>query len=386
MVIAQPKADLPAILFLGTQMELAGAQRNMLAQATWFQEQGYPVQVVFFYDKQGLQEKWRVQFPVPLISLDGWKRGVFPLFNLWRLSKGLWQLYRLLKPVDVIITFTPHSNLLGLPVAWLAGVAVRIGSHRGQIEGMPKFLQRMHGWLTNSRICSILVAVSAQVRQIAIRDEGARPERVVVIENGIAPLPVSGRTLATTRKDLGIPANGLFCLTVGRMMVQKGHTYLLDAAAGLATSHPDIYYIFVGDGPLRPELEAKTKQLGLADRVVFLGLREDVGDLLHAADVFVQPSLWEGLSRALLEALFAGKPVLATAVEGVVDVVVTEESALLVPPKDVAALATALGRLAKEPQLRRQLAEAGRQRAESSFSLEIMCRAYEKLIQEMIHA
>src|SRR3990172_1338980 len=109
------------ILFLGTQMEVAGAQRSMLAQARWFHKRGYPVQAVFFYDKQGLQPTWQAANPFPVISLDGWNAAKPVLFNIPSLARGLGGLFRLLrKGVKAVVTFTPHSNFLGLPLAWLA--------------------------------------------------------------------------------------------------------------------------------------------------------------------------------------------------------------------------------------------------------------------------
>ncbi len=376
------------ILFLGTQMEVAGAQRVLLSQARWFHEHGFPVQAVFLYDKQGLAPIWRSQFDFPVISLDGWKPGVFLLVNLFNLVSGLLQLFRLLrKQVKAIITFTPHSNLIGLPLAWLAGVSVRVGTHHGYIEGSSTRLAWLHGRLTNSYLCGAMVAVSEQVRAYAVARERAKATKLVVIENGIEALRVeklSDASRDALRAEIGVPDGAVLLLTVGRLTVQKGHTVLLDAIAQLKTSGTQSAFAFAGDGPLRAELEQTTQHLGIADHVRFLGVREDINELLLAADIFVQPSLWEGLSLALLEALLAGLPVLATGVEGVVDVVEDGRSALLVPPTDATALASAIERLLEDAGLRERLGLAGQQRVKTRYSIEHMGKAYEDLLHRLV--
>lgn len=375
------------IILIGTQMEVAGAQRMLLSQARWFLQRGYDVTALFVYDKQGLAERWRTDYDVPIDSLDGWKLNTFGLLNLFSLLAALTRMFLKLRGAQVVVAYTPHSNLLGLPIAWLARVPVRIGTHHGHIEGSSRFLQRLHGWLTNSRVCRTMVAVSAQVRDYAIRTEGARAEKVVVIENGIEPVPnpfPDKLQRYEYRRQLGVGENELMFLTVGRLTVQKGHTVLLDAVAkqksGVAAR-----YLFAGDGPQRPLLEEQARRLGISTQIFFLGVRADIPELLWAADVFVQPSLWEGLSLALLEALFSARPVLATQVEGVVDVVEHEKSALLVPINDPYALATALDRLATDADLRRRLGSAGQQRAEAGYSIDKMCGAYENLILGLLN-
>lgn len=364
-------------------MELAGAQHVLLSQAAWFHRQGYSVQAAFFYDKQGLQARWSKQYSFPIHSLAGWKRGSFVVFNLARLLAALWKLGVLLGNAQIVVSFTPHSNLLALPIALLRGVKVRIGTHHGYIEGSSRLLQRMHGWLTNSRASSVMVCVSEQVRALAIHDEGARPEKLRVIQNGIES-PVESGSRTQVREQLGLREGQALLITVGRLVQQKGHAVLLDAIAELTDQNS--VFAFVGEGFLHDELMAKVRRLGLQHRVLFLGPRNDVPGLLAAADIFVQPSIWEGLSIALLEALFAGLPVIATRVEGVVDVVEDGRSALLVASGNSSELTRAIDRLLKDKQLRNQLAMAGRQLVQSKYTLDAMCEAYEDLIIELSDA
>lgn len=373
------------ILFLGTQMEVAGAQRSMLAQARWFHKRGYPVQAVFFYDKQGLQQSWQAANPFPVISLDGWNAAKPALFNLPSLLRSLARLFRLLrKDVKAVVTFTPHSNLLGLPVAWLTGVPVRVGTYHGYIERSSRLMAWLHGRLTNSGICSMMVAVSAQVRDYALRHEKANSRKLIVIQNGIEPLGPESGDREAVRKTLGVPADGVLLLTVGRLTTQKGHAVMLDAIAQIAPRYPQARFAFAGDGPQRSHLEAQAVRLGFADRVLFLGVRGDVASLLHAADIFVQPSLSEGLSLAFLEALFAGLPVVATRVGGIPDVVEDGKSALLVAAGDTEGLAATLGRVLNDAALRKRIGRAGQERAQANHGIEKMCKDYEGLIQGLL--
>lgn len=377
-------AQKTTILFLGTQMEMAGAQHVLLSQAEWFHQRGYSVRAVFFYDKQNLLARWAAEHPFPVISLGAWKHGSFAPLNALRLVRGLLKLWTLLRGVDIIVAFTPHSNLLGLPIAFLRRTPVRLGTHHGYIEGSSRLAQRLHGRLANSRACSKLVCVSEQVRTLAVEKEGVTPSKIRVIENGIPSLRVSPVDREDFRKSIGIGPRQKMLLVVGRLVVQKGHAVLLEAISKMRDT--EAVFVFVGEGPLGEQLAQRVRELKLEQRVLFLGARTDVSELLSAADIFVQPSLWEGLSIALLEALSAELPVVATRVEGVVDVVENEQSALLVAPNDPAALAGAIDHLLADEPLRKQIAKAGKQIAEKKYTIDAMCQSYVGLIKELQHA
>lgn len=367
-------------------MEVAGAQRVMLSQADYFHAKGYSVQAVFIYDKQGLATEWQVQHPYPLISLQGWKYGGNTLANILRLIIGLLRLYILLRNVDVVITFTPHSNLIGLPLAWLAGVKVRLGTHHSHPENVSGLLRWLHGRLTNSGLCTRMICVSSQVRTLAVNDEGADPSKLAVIDNGIYPpqhQSLDWQARQQLRTSLGVKPGEILFLTVGRLMVQKGHAYLLDAIGQLGAD--DFLFVFVGQGPLEEGLRQQAQRLKIEDKIRFAGVRNDVGQLLEVADVFVQPSLWEGMSLALLEAMFAGLPIVATNIEAATDVLRHERSALLVNLRDPGDLAAALERIAADPLLRERLGRAAKADAEQKYTVDVMGAAYAQLIETLWH-
>jgi glycosyltransferase involved in cell wall biosynthesis len=378
-----------SILFLGSQMTVGGAQRVLFNQAQWFHEKGYPVTAAFFYDKDGLTGQWGAAYPFPVLDLGGWRRGGAPLVNFALLIGGVIRLWKLLRRnrFDVIETFTPDSNLLGLLVARLAGVPVRVASHHGYIEGTPDWRKRAHGWLVNAGFANCLVAVSERVRRIALEEEAVRPDKVVVILNGIEmvrPQEDPAIIKARLQQELGLNPDDFVYLSVGRVTVQKGHTYLLEAVPKILERFPDLTVILIaGEGHLRESLEEKAAQLRV-DRVVrFLRNRMDVSDLLFLADVFVLPSLWEGLPLALLEAMSAGLPVIATRVEGVENVVTDGENGYLLQPKDVTALAGAMIRIREDPLARQIFGERNKVLVQNEYTINRMCRHYEDLFQRL---
>ena len=210
------------------------------------------------------------------------------------------------------------------------------------------------------------VAVSENMGRV-LRTALNSEEKVQVIHNGVS---LDCLTLPTSQMPDAMPVKSdqPFVLTVARLDPQKGLAYLLSAA----TCVPGAMFLVAGDGPERGALEAESRRLGLAERVRFLGHREDVPALLRRCDVFVLPSLFEGLPVSVLEAMGAAKPVVATAISGTDEAVVHGETGFLVAAGDPVALAEAIRQLLADPGLARRFGMAGRARVERQFSSETM--------------
>ena len=366
-------------------MAVGGAQHVLLNQAQWFFDRGYQVTAAFFYDKENLTEKWDSQYPFPVIDLNARKLNATPVVNIFLLMGGIIRLWKLIlsQKIDLLETFTPDSNILGLFIGRFAGVPVRIGSHHGYIEGAPNWRTRLHGWMVNHGFAHCLVAVSEQVYRIAIEKEKIQPEKIKVILNGIkfirAEKPLT-EIRARLRAELGLSPEDFVYLSVGRVTLQKGHTYLLDAVPKVLERYPgNTIFIIAGEGHLRENLERKTVDLGIDSVVNFLGTRSDIPDLLFLADVFVLPSLWEGLPLALLEAMSAGLPIVATRVEGVETVIKHGENGYLIRPKDITALASALIEIRGDDAARNQFGNSNRDLVLREYTIEKMCTQYEEL-------
>jgi len=374
-----------SLLFLGSQMTTGGAQRILFMQARWFHQRGYRVVVSFFYDLDGLHPKWQAEFPFPVINLDAWRKAGSPL-NGFRLLRGLFRLYRLLlrEKFTVVETFTHHANLLGLPIAWAANVPLRIATHHGGAEGFPGWVNRIHQQIINTGIATRMVAVSEHVRQQALARERISADRIFVIPNGIE---VNSETLLNhherrkIRLALGIEPNDFLVLTVGRLQEPKGHIFLLEAIPAVLESFPNTVFAFAGEGRLRKDLESKARSQGITAAVHFLGNRPDIPSLLGISDCFVLPSIWEGLPIALLEAMAAGLPVVATKVGGIEEVITDSYDGLLVEPANPIALSRAIIQLLSDEELRNRLGSAGEALVDKKYTLDRMCLHYEQLFQ-----
>jgi glycosyltransferase involved in cell wall biosynthesis len=229
-----------------------------------------------------------------------------------------------------------------------------------------------------------VVAVSDEVYRALVRGRWAPEAQVRTILNGIDPERYrAGEGREEVRRELGWTTGEFVLGIVARLSPEKDHAGLLRAFALLTEAAPQARLAIIGDGPLRAGLEADAAALGLGDRCRFLGERRDVPSLLCGLDVFVLSSSREGTPLTLLEAMAAELPSVVTAVGGMPAVVLPEETGLLVPPGDPAALAAALARLAEAPELRRRMGAAGRRRIVERYSLDRMARDYEQLYADV---
>ncbi len=201
-----------------------------------------------------------------------------------------------------------------------------------------------------------------------------------VVLNGIPSARFDRPANGVLRAALSGATQRPIILTIARLDRQKGQCYLLQAASRI----PEALFVLAGDGPDRARLEAQARELGVYNRIVFLGHRQDIPDLLAACDVFVLPSLWEGLPLAVLEAMAAGRPVIATEVDGTGEAVTHGETGLLVPPADPAALADAIRTILCDSQLAQRLAAAGQSRAWRDFSVETMVGRITDIYAELL--
>jgi glycosyltransferase involved in cell wall biosynthesis len=251
----------------------------------------------------------------------------------------------------------------GRLAARLAGAKLVLHEHFAD-PGMPAYqglADRALALLTDGAI-----AVSRSTRDFLVEERFVPRDRVRLIWNG-APLdefaPAGRERALRVRQELGLPAGAPVVGSIGRLNAQKGHRFLIDAAASLCRRRGDLRVLIVGDGDLLEDLRAQASGLGIADRVVFAGHRTDVPDLLAALDVFCISSLYEGTPLALFEAMAAGRAVVSTAVDGCREVLEDGVSGLLVPPGDAAALAASLERVVADHALREAL---GRRALEAS--------------------
>jgi glycosyltransferase involved in cell wall biosynthesis len=373
-----------SILLLGTQMEIGGAQKVLLDQANWFHQRGHKVFAVFFYDKEGLQSRWQAVSDFPVIDLKALQKGKRRI-NAILLVRGLFSLWRLLhrEKFDVIETFTHDSNMLALPIAWLARVPVRIATHHGVIAGFPRWRERLHAWMVNHNIAHILVTVSKKTREIAIV-EGVKAGRISVIQNGIAPMTFADVNRSEVRKEVGIGMDDFFLLSVGRLVYEKAHEILISAMPAVLKEFPNAKAGICGDGVLRTNLETQIKSLGLGSSVKLLGRQINIAKFLSSADVFILPSRSEGLPIALLEAMSVGLPVVVTKGASVDEVVVEGVHGLIVPVDNAWALAQGILQLLHDSPIRVRMGAASKKRVNEVYSIDRMGEQYLALMLKLL--
>lgn len=299
-------------------------------------------------------------------------RGDLDLLAVRRLAAAM-------RGADLAHLHTGRAAWLGGLAAWRAGVPAIV------TRRMDRPLRR--GWRTRfiyqratRRTAAIAPGIVAQLAAA-----GVPSDRVVLIPSAVDPERVRPRLGAgALRAAQGVPAEPTVLLCLAALVRRKGIDVLLDALATLAGRGLRPRLWVAGDGPERAALRAQGERLGLAAQVDWLGQREDVGDLLAAADVLVLPSRAEGLGVAALEAMAAARPVVASAVGGLADAVRDGRTGLLVPPGDAVALGAALERLVREPGLRAALGAAGPARVAEGFLAEQMVAAYERLYRDVL--
>jgi glycosyltransferase involved in cell wall biosynthesis len=273
-----------------------------------------------------------------------------------------------------LLTIGPAARLSGVPLIW---------HHRLNFD---------LGWLNRLglRLADRIIVVADNLRQ-ALDPAPRHRHKFVTVYNGVdlAAFDV-GPDRDRIRRELGIEPGWLAVGTTGSLTPRKGLEDLLAAAAQVARAHARSRFVIIGDAegpegrPYADGLRARATAAGLDGRITFAGWRSDVPRVLHGLDVFVLPSHNEGLPRAVLEAMAASLPVVATRVGGTAELVVDGETGLLVPPRQPEALAEAIGRLIVDPGLASSMGRAGRRRAESAFSVEASVRGVEAVIEDLL--
>ena len=292
--------------------------------------------------------------------------------------------YRLIKRerVDVIQAHEFDAIVHGALVAKMAGVPLVATIHGKHYFWEKRRRRWAYRWVSRS---AQMVAVSEDLKRFVVARTGIAEDRIQVIHNGVEEAPVADPAQAAQyKRDLGLPDDELVVGVVGNLYQVKGHTYLLDAVPQVLETCPKTTFLLIGRGELEVPLKTKAKTLGIEERVRFLGLRHDVPKLLAIMDVFAMPSLSEGLSIALLEAMAAGKPVVVTRVGGNPELVVEGETGYLVPAGEAAQLAKAILALLGDPSRAALFGARAKQLVEERFTLRLMADRYGALYQRAI--
>ena len=359
------------IWYLLPSLNLGGSEKHVIRLAAGLRERGYDVGVASLFREGFLIEEVRRE-GIPFVCLNargGW--GPETTFQIFR-----W--LRTTRP-DLLHTYLFGFHFFaGLP-ARLAKIPAILSSRRDVEYGQRKPDQFIEG-LGNFFVDRVVCCAKAAERRALEKELGISPEKLVTIYNGIDLERFKSQiTTGKIRHEFGIPENAPVIGTVGNLSHKKGLPYFMEAIPEILRAFPETRFLLVGQGPLEKEMKERAAQIPRHKQIIFTGARADVPDLIGAMDIFVLASLFEGLPNVLLEAMSLAKPVVATEVGGIPELVDSAVDGVLVPPKESYALAEAVLSLLKNPAKAQALGERGREKIRKDFVLERMIDQYEEL-------
>ncbi|MFQ5803674.1 MAG: glycosyltransferase [Candidatus Methylomirabilales bacterium] len=372
----------PKILYVIDNLEFGGGEQGFAQLAGALRDR---YEILFACQPGGLLAERLKQIGIRIRPLD-FRRQVSPsrIIRLMAMIKE--------EGIHLVHTTGARADFYTRIAARLAGAPVVVSTITMLVEGyevssLKRTLYRAAIRLSE-RYCDGFIAVSNAVRRVLVEDHRIPTANVVMIHNSGIELDTfkpDGRDGLELRRELDLHPEGPIVGTIGRLVYQKAYDVFLRAASLVLRAVPDAQFVIVGEGPLRPTLERMKDDLGL-HTCRFAGFRSDIPNMLSLMDVFALASILEGSPVVILEALGAVRPIVATRINGVTDVVQHGVTGLLVPPGDPAALADAIVSLLKDRELSCRLAEAGQKLVEERFALRRMVeevdRFYTTLLQK----
>jgi len=291
---------------------------------------------------------------------------------------------------DIVHCHTSKGGFIGRLAARLAGVRIIIYSPHGDI-----FKGYFGSLVTNifvllekfiARFTDKIVTLSKKGTERFLGQGIGTRQQLKHIYNGIdiKSYEHTKATKSEKRSELGLGKDDFVCATVGRLVPVKGHKYLIEAIQKMVKIIPYAKFLFIGDGDLKPQLLKQIDSLGLRDNIFLLGARSDIAEILNCTDIFLLPSLNEGFGIVLVEAMAMKKPVIATNVGGIPEIVVNETTGILVPPKDPEAFSSAIIKLYNNPETSLEMGLAGYSRAKELFDITTTVNEFEGLYNDLI--
>ena len=363
------------ILHLITSLEVGGAQHGLLLGLPRLDPERYEHIVCSLMNRIPMAEQFR-ESGIEVHSLGLNRRT--DLSVAIKLSK----LMKKVRP-DILHTYLLHANVLGRIVGRLVGIPVIIGSERtiGQAGRWGRLATKLSNPLTDA------VEVNSELGAKAIEvDLGVPPKKIEVVRSGV-DLHKFGRSTkrAMLRSELRIKEDQHLVLYIGRLRPVKGIEYGLRAFAAAQSQQHSMHMALAGEGEQLDYLKNIASELRISEFVTFLGIRNDLPDLLSAADSVLMPSLKEGFPRTAIEAMASGKPIIATDVGGTSEAIIDGETGILVPAQNIEVMTSALLKLVNDKNLRSKLGEAGRQRSKNNYSANNYATRLDQLYRQLLN-
>ena len=376
------------IMHVITRMIIGGAQENTLFNCLdLVRNFGDEVKLITG-PSEGAEGKLLAQSDTQGLLIDKHAsliRSISPLHDN-RALKELKHAIRDWRP-DVVHTHSAKAGLLGRAAAWNQNVPCIVHT----VHGAP--FHPYQNWVSRwffiqcerwaAKRCHHMISVADAMTEMMVNAKVASREKFSTIYSGmdVEPFLRSADNREAIRKELGFKATDVVFGKIARLFHLKGHCYVIEAAERVCKTHPNVKFLFVGDGILREQFVSEIAKRGMQDRFVFTGLvpPNQVPGLIGAMDVLIHTSLREGLARALPQALISGKPVISYDVDGAREVVLNGITGFLIPPKEIESLANAIDSLASSTQMRNEMGLKGRELFTEQFRHETMTKSIREL-------
>ena len=345
---------------------------------------GVTEQEVLARDLSQMEKRGVRSFSIPsLVRRLSLKNDLLAFISIYRLIKRI-------KP-HIVHTHTSTAGVLGRAAAYLAGVPIIIHTPHGHVfhsyygyivTKMIVFVERIMSLMTDK-----ITALTDKERDEHLERGIASIEKYVIVHSGVMLQHIMNKDIdvETGKKKLGIPQNSNVIGTVGRLVPVKGHKYLVSAAKRVTKEFENTVFVFVGDGYLESILERQAESLGIRKNTIFAGWRSDVIDVLSLFDIFVLPSLNEGMGKVLIEGMALGKPIVASSVGGIIDLVKNDDNGILVPPRDSDALGDAILKLIRNRNMAQELGRNGKAKVYPEYDTTVMIRQIEGLYENLLN-
>ncbi|MFQ5707897.1 MAG: glycosyltransferase family 4 protein [bacterium] len=374
------------VLHIITNLPVGGAQDNTLITVERLNREKYDVSLICSSEGHWVRRALQMQ-DLNLIFVDELTRKIQTLYDMI----ALWRIYKIIKKGQFTIVHTHSSKpgFIGRIAAKLAGVPIIIHTIHGFPfhDFMSPAVKRFYIYIERflSKLSDKLITVSTLNLEKAVRLKLAERENFVNVYSGIDfdKFDVSVDVEAKKR-ELGILNGEKIVGMVGRFSQQKAPLDFIRAIPEVLKQRNNVRFVLVGDGELKQDMYELAEKLDIDSKIMFMGFREDVPELLRVLDVFVLTSLWEGLGRSLTEAMYTGRPIVATDVEGVPELVKNGKTGILVQPQDVHSIAQGILELLSDRELSRQLGQAAKQKISDEFDAEHMVTDLEEVYRQVL--
>jgi len=366
------------ILFIYQDLDSGGAEEVLSSTVRNINKHKYDVNICCLGSKGIIGEELEYSgYAVRALNRHYGITSIFTTFILYKLIRQI-------KP-DIVHTSLFYANYHGRIAANFAGVRVIVSEEQNIYKWKNKnpifiLIDKILSYVTDR-----IIACSCSVKDFTAKQEGIDPNKFIVIHNvfDMAKFNIDSDE-KDIRREMGFDKEVKVIGTIGRLCEQKGHKYLIAAMANIIKAIPDVKLVIVGEGPLEQDLKALTQKLSLLDKVIFMKKRRDISAILKTFDIFVLPSLWEGLSVVLLEAMYMSKTVIATDIPSNKEAMINNETGVLVQEKNSVLLADAVIAALNNKALMERYGENAKKRVSECFSSQKRIAELEDLYSALI--